>query len=129
MARTRGRSRRGTRLIAKVPYGHWKTTTFVAALRVDGLTAPTVVDGAMNGVTFLAYVRQQLAQGWRPGDSGQPIRTQSGRVREAIEAAGAKVVYLPPTARTLTQSSWCSRSSNGCCEAAKRGASMLCIRC
>ncbi len=60
MARTRGRSRRGTRLIAKVPYGHWKTTTFVAALRCDGLTAPTVVDGAMNGVTFLAYVRQQL---------------------------------------------------------------------
>ncbi len=68
LARTHGRSRRGTRLMAKLPYGHWKTTTFVAALRIDGLSAPTVVDGAMNGVTFLAWVRQQLVPTLAAGD-------------------------------------------------------------
>jgi transposase len=99
MARPRGRSRRGTRLIAKVPYGHWKTTTFVAALRCDGLTAPTVVDGAMNGVTFLAYVRQQLAPTLRAGDLVVMDNLSAHKVagiREAIEAAGARIVYLPP---------------------------------
>lgn len=99
MTRTRGRSRRGTRLIAKVPYGHWKTTTFVAALRCDGLTAPTVVDGAMNGVTFLAYVRQQLVPTLRAGDLVIMDNLSAHKVagvREAIEAVGAKVVYLPP---------------------------------
>jgi len=99
MARHRGRSRRGTRLIAKLPYGHWKTTTFVAALRIDGLSAPTVVDGAMNGVTFLAYVRQQLVPTLSAGDlvvmDNLPAHKVAG-VREAIEATGAKLVYLPP---------------------------------
>jgi transposase len=99
LARTHGRSRRGTRLMAKLPYGHWKTTTFVAALRIDGLCAPTVVDGAMNGVTFLAYVRQQLAPTLTVGDlvilDNLSAHKVAG-VREAIEAAGAKVVYLPP---------------------------------
>ncbi len=99
LARTHGRSRRGTRLIAKLPYGHWKTTTFVAALRIDGLCAPTVVDGAMNGVTFLAYVRQQLVPTLTVGDlvilDNLSAHKVAG-VREAIEAAGAKVVYLPP---------------------------------
>jgi transposase len=99
MARTRGRSRRGTRLVAKLPYGHWKTTTFVAALRSDGVTAPTVVDGAMNGVTFLAYVRQQLVPTLATGDLVMMDNLAAHKVagvREAIEAAGAKVVYLPP---------------------------------
>jgi DDE superfamily endonuclease len=68
MSRRYGRSRRGQRLIAKVPHGHWKTTTFVAALRQDGLTVPTVVDGAMNGAIFLAYVQQQLVPTLQPGD-------------------------------------------------------------
>ena len=68
LARTHGRSRRGTRLMAKLPYGHWKTTTFVAAMRIDGLSAPTVVDGAMNGVTFLAWVCQQLVPTLAAGD-------------------------------------------------------------
>jgi transposase len=99
MARRRGRSRRGTRLIAKLPYGHWKTTTFVAALRIDGLAAPTVVDGAMNGVTFLAYVRQQLVPTLSAGDlvvmDNLPAHKVAG-VREALEATGAKLVYLPP---------------------------------
>jgi len=99
MVRSRGRSPRGTRLIAKVPYGHWKTTTFVAALRRTGLTAPTVVDGAMNGETFLAYVRQQLVPTLRAGDLVIMDNLSAHKVAgvlEAIEAAGAQVVYLPP---------------------------------
>jgi hypothetical protein len=60
MTRPRGRSLRGTRLVDKAPHGHWKTTTFVAALRTSGLTAPLVLDGAINGEAFLAYVRQVL---------------------------------------------------------------------
>jgi len=99
LARTRGRARRGVRLLAKVPYGHWKTTTFVAALRSVGLTAPTVVDGAMNGATFLAYVRQQLVPTLATGDlviMDNLAAHKVAGVREAIEAAGAKILYLPP---------------------------------
>jgi hypothetical protein len=60
MARISGRSKRGTRCRAAVPHGHWKTTTFTAGLRLGGLTAPMVIDGAMNGEAFLAYVHQLL---------------------------------------------------------------------
>jgi transposase len=99
MARTRGRCQRGKRLIAKAPYGHWKTTTFVAALRHDGLTAPMVVDGAMNGAVFLAYVQQQLTPTLCPGDIVVLDNLSAHKVagvRDAIEAAGATLVYLPP---------------------------------
>jgi transposase len=99
MSRRYGRSRRGQRLIAKVPHGHWKTTTFVAALRQDGLTVPTVVDGAMNGTIFLAYVQQQLVPMLQPGDIVVMDNLSAHKVagvREAIASAGAKVVYLPP---------------------------------
>jgi transposase len=99
MSRRYGRSRRGQRLIAKVPHGHWKTTTFVAALRHDGLTAPTVVDGAMNGPVFLAYVQQQLVTTLLLGDivvMGNLSAHKVAGVREVITSAGAKVVYLPP---------------------------------
>ena len=65
--RLRGRAPRNERLIDKVPHGHWKTTTFVAALRCDRLTAPMVIDGALDGPLFLAYVRQQLAPTLKPG--------------------------------------------------------------
>jgi hypothetical protein len=68
MTRPRGRALRGARLIAKVPHGHWKTTTFLAALRTTGVTAPLVVDGALNGTIFQAYVEQELAPTLRPGD-------------------------------------------------------------
>ena len=99
MTRTRGRSLRGTRLTAKVPHGHWKTTTFLAALRTSGLTAPLVVDGAINGAVFLAYIEQQLVPTLRPGDmvvmDNLSAHKVSG-VRRAIEAAGATVLYLPP---------------------------------
>src|SRR6516225_6441730 len=68
MARQRGRAPRGERLVAKVPHGHWKTTTFVAGLRSTGLTAPGVIDGPMNGSVFLAYVEQILAPSLKSGD-------------------------------------------------------------
>lgn len=99
MTRPRGRSRCGTRLVDKSPHGHWKTTTFVAALRTSGLTAPLVLDGAINGNSFLAYVRQVLVPTLRAGDVVVMDNLSSHKrvgVREAIEAVGAKLLYLPP---------------------------------
>ena len=99
MTRTHGRCPRGQRLVQHVPHGHWKTTTFVVALRADGLTAPTVVDGPMNGDTFVAYVEQQLAKVLTPGDIVVMDNLSSHKraaVKTAIEAVGAKLRYLPP---------------------------------
>ena len=99
MARRYGRCPIGRRLIAKVPHGHWKTTTFPAALRHDGLTAPLVVDGPIDGPTFLAYVEQHLAPTLRPGDTVIMDNLSSHKVsgvRDAIEKAGAQLAYLPP---------------------------------
>jgi transposase len=99
MARISGRSKRGTRCRAAVPHGHWKTTTFTAGLRLGGLTAPMVIDGAMNGEAFLAYVHQLLVPTLSPGDivvmDNLPAH-KAGGVREAIENAGARLLYLPP---------------------------------
>jgi len=98
MVRHRGRSPRGERLVASVPHGHWKTLTLVAALRITGLTAPYVIDGAMDGPSFLAYVEQVLAPTLRKRDIVfmDNLRTHKiDGVREAIEAVGAKVRYLP----------------------------------
>lgn len=98
MVRHRGRSPRGERLVASVPHGHWKTLTLVAALRIDGLTAPYVFEGAMDGPSFLAYVRQILAPTLRKRDTVfmDNLRTHKiDGIREAIEAVGAKVRYLP----------------------------------
>lgn len=99
MTRLRGRSLRGTRLVARVPHGHWKTTTFVAALRSSGLTAPLVVDGAINGAIFLAYVQQQLVGTLKAGDIVVMDNLSAHKVngvREAIEGVGARVLFLPP---------------------------------
>ena len=99
MTRPRGRSLCGTRLVDKSPHGHWKTTTFVAALRISGLTAPLVLDGAINGNSFLAYVRQALVPTLRVGDVVVMDNLSSHKragVREAIEVAGAQLLYLPP---------------------------------
>lgn len=99
MTRRYGRAPRGQRLVAAVPHGHWKTSTFVAGLRSSGLTAPLVVDGAMNGETFRAYVEQVLAPTLGPGDIVILDNLGSHKVigvREAIEACGASLVYLPP---------------------------------
>ena len=99
MARRYGRAPRGERALDAVPHGHWKTTTIVAALRADGITAPLVLDGALNGQSFLAYVRQFLAPALRPGDVLVMDNLSSHKVagvREAVEAAGATLRYLPP---------------------------------
>jgi transposase len=99
MARRYGRCWRGHRLVSHVPYGHWKTTTFVAALRVDGLTAPLVIDGPMTGELFRAYVQQHLAPTLHKGDivilDNLAAHKVSG-VGAAIKAAGARLEYLPP---------------------------------
>lgn len=99
MARLRGRAPKGQRLRVGVPRGHWKTTTFVAGLRLTGLTAPFVLDGPMNRSAFLAYVSRVLVPELKPGDvvilDNLPAHKGS-RVRAAIEAAGASLRYLPP---------------------------------
>jgi len=99
MARRYGRCLKGQRLVAAVPHGHWKTTTFVAALRHDRIDAPCVIDGPMNGELFLAYVEQFLAPTLSPGDivilDNLPAHKVAG-VAEAIEAKGAELRYLPP---------------------------------
>jgi len=99
MARLRGRAPRGERCRAGVPHGHWKTTTFTGALRLTGMTAPFVYDGAMNGAVFLAYVEQLLAPTLTPGDvvimDNLPAHKAAG-VRDAIEQAGATLRFLPP---------------------------------
>lgn len=99
MARLRGRAARGERCRAPIPHGHWKTTTFVGALRLGGMTAPMTLNGAMNGPAFTAYVEQVLTPTLRPGDivvmdnlpAHKPVA-----VRQAIERAGAKLRFLPP---------------------------------
>jgi transposase len=99
MTRRYGRSKRGQRLVAAVPHGHWKTTTFIGALRADGLTAPAVIDGAVNGESFLAYVEQVLVPTLRPGDIVVLDNLSSHKVagvRAVVEAAGATLRYLPP---------------------------------
>jgi transposase len=99
MARTRGRSPVGDRLVAAVPHAHWKTTTFVAALRLDGMTAPLVIDGPMTGALFLAYVEQHLAPTLSPGEIVIMDNTSVHRVtgvEQAIAAKGATLRYLPP---------------------------------
>ena len=99
MARTRGRCTRGERLRSGVPHGHWKTTTFVAGLRLNGIAAPFVLDGPINREAFQAYVDQVLVPELRPGDVVVMDNLGSHKgpaVRAAIEAADARLIYLPP---------------------------------
>lgn len=99
MARLRGRCRRGQRLIGKVPHGHWKITTFVAGLRSNAITAPFVIDRPMNSAIFRAYLEQCLVPTLKTGDivvMDNLSSHKSSEVREIIEAAGAKLLYLPP---------------------------------
>jgi transposase len=99
MARLYGRAPRGERCRAPVPHGHWKTTTFVGGLTLDGVVAPMTIDGAMTGAAFLAYVELVLVPTLKPGDivvldnlpAHKPVA-----IREAIEAAGAVMLFLPP---------------------------------
>src|SRR5215471_6424611 len=98
MVRLRGRARRGERLVDYAPHGAWKTVTFVGALRQRGMTAPFVIEGAMNGPMFLAYVRQCLVPTLKRGETvlmdNLPVHKVAG-VAEAIQAAGAMLIYLP----------------------------------
>jgi transposase len=99
MTRLRGRAPRGERLIDKVPHGHWKTTTLIAALGIRGMRCSTVVDGAVNGDVFEAFVDQVLVPELRRGDVVVMDNLSSHkreRVRALIEAAGARLVFLPP---------------------------------
>ena len=99
MTPTYGRCRRGERLIARAPFGHWQTSTFLAALRWDGLSAPAVFDGPINGCSFTAYVEQVLVPTLRPGDIVilDNLGSHKGKaVRDAIEQAGAELRFLPP---------------------------------
>src|SRR5438045_6863048 len=93
MTRLYGRSRRGERLVGAVPHGHWHTTTFIAGLRQSGIIAPMVLDGPMTGAAFRAYVEQALAPALQPGDLA--AHKMAG-IEEAIAAAGANLLYLPP---------------------------------
>jgi transposase len=98
MVRLRGRGLRGERLIGYAPHGHWKTLTFVAGLRQRAMVAPFVLEGAINGPMFLAYVKECLVPTLRRGDfvliDNLPVHKVAG-VKDAIEAAGAKLLYLP----------------------------------
>ena len=99
MARRYGRSPRGLRLDGPIPHGHWKSTTFVGGLTASGFVAPYVLDGAMNGDIFKAWVEQMLAPELRPGDIVIMDNLAAHKVdgiRKAIEARGAELRYLPP---------------------------------
>jgi transposase len=99
MVRHYGRCARGERLVDATPWGHWKTTTFVAGLRANGVIAPFVLDGPMTGDVFRAYVEQMLAPALSPDDvvvMDNLAAHKVAGVREAIRAAGASVLYLPP---------------------------------
>lgn len=99
MARTHGRAAKGARCVASVPHGHWKTTTFIAGLRLGAVTAPMLLDGPMDGEAFLLYVHEVLCPTLGPGDLVIADNLGSHKVngvRQAIEATGASLRYLPP---------------------------------
>lgn len=99
MTRLRGRARRGERLRATAPFGHWKTQTFIAALRCDGLTAPWVIDQPMNRDIFETYVKTQLVPTLQPGDVvvlDNLSSHKSERAKDMLKEKGAWFLFLPP---------------------------------
>jgi hypothetical protein len=123
MTRLYVRCPRGERLVSPVPWGHWKTTTFVGALRQDGLVAPCAFDGPMNGERFRAWVEQFLVPEVRAGDIVVMDNLSSHKVagvRAAIETAGACLLYLPAYVPISTRSSSGSPSSKPCCAKPRR---------
>jgi transposase len=99
MVRLYGRAPYGRRLIEAVPHGHWHISTFIGGLRQSGMVAPCVIDGAVDGVMFVAYIEQVLVPELQPGDTVIMDNLSSHKVagvRSAIEAAGANLLYLPP---------------------------------
>lgn len=99
MARLYARSIGGTRAVDSIPHGHWHTTTFVAGLTYQSLIAPAVLDGPMDGESFLAYTEQILSPALQEGNivimDNLACHKVSG-VKQAIERAGAELLYLPP---------------------------------
>jgi transposase len=99
MTRLRGRAPKGQRCVDRMPAGHWKTLTFIAGLRINGLTAPLVLDGPMDGEAFSLYIKAFLCPTLKPGDIVIADNLSSHKVKgvqEAIEAVGASLLYLPP---------------------------------
>ncbi len=99
MSRLRGRAICGERCRSPIPHGRWKTTTFTGALKLSGMTAPMVLDGAMNGIASLAYVEQVLVPTLAPGDTVIMDNLPAHKaecVHRAIKAAGCRLLYLPP---------------------------------
>ena len=117
MAPLRGWGPKGKRLRSFAPHGHWRTLTFLGALRCDRLTAPCVFDGPINGRCFRAYVEQQLLSVLKPGDivvMDNLGSHKSAAIRQMIRAAGARLWYLPPYSPDLNPIEPSPRSSTGC---------------
>jgi len=132
MVRLRGRCRRGARLIGYAPHGHWKTITFVAGLRHDRMVAPFVMEGAMNGLTFVEWLRQFLVPTFKRRDTvimdNLPSHKVPG-VREAIESASATLCYLPQYSPDLNPIENCfSKIKAHLRKAAERTINRLCRR-
>jgi transposase len=118
MTRLCGRAARGARVIGRVPLGEWKTVTFVAGLRHNGMTAPMVVEGPMTGEMFRAYVEQCLAKTLRRNDIVVMDNLQAHKVAgivEAIERVGASVRYLPKYSPDLNPSRCSTANSRTIC--------------
>lgn len=117
MSRLRGQSLCGERCRSAVPHGHWKTTTFTGALRLSGMTAPMVLDGAMNGIVFRAFVEQVLVPTLTPGEiivMDNLLAHRADGVRQAIESAECQLLYLPPNSpdfNPIERPFQCSRPS------------------
>ncbi len=115
MTRLRGRALVGERLVSKLPHGHWKTTTLIAALDHSGMRCSTTVDGAVNRDVFIAFVEQVLVPTLSPGEVVVMDNLSSHKgtiVRELIEARDAALLFLPPYSPDLNRSRWHSRSSS-----------------
>jgi DDE superfamily endonuclease len=126
MTRLRGRCPKGQRLLSKVPFGHWKTQTFVAGLRCGALTAPSVIDAPMDRRIFETYVETQLAPTLQPGDvvilDNLPAH-KSAAAEAAIRAKGAWLLFLPPYNPDLNPIEMASPSSRLCCAPGRSGPS------
>lgn len=130
MATLRGWSPLGQRIRAKVPHGHWKTMTFVAALRHDGVTAPWLIDGPINGERFRLYVETVLVPTLKPGEIVimDNLGSHKGKaVRRAIRGAGAKLILLPKYSPDLNPiEQFFAKLKHWLRKAAKRSAETVC---
>jgi hypothetical protein len=123
MTRLYGRALGGERLVDSTPHGHWKTTTFVAGLSLDGIVAPVVFDGPIDGPSFLAYVEQMVCPRLRPGHVLLMDNLSSHKqpaVEAAVRAVGASIFFTHPIRRTSIRSRISSPSSRPICARSRR---------